>query len=102
MLSADQISVLLKRYVKEELGVDLIGFACADFSAAERESLGYFADFVGEKRNGEMAYLNDFEKRLRPESLLEGAKSVVVIGLNYRRFRDKDLPKGWGTVARGG
>lgn len=77
-------------------GADLIGFAPAFVDEEGAEKL---AEFVAQGRAGEMEYLKDFVKRTRPDSILEGAKSVIVIAVNY--FRDGEATAdGYGRVAR--
>lgn len=46
-----------------------------------------------------MDYLEDYQKRVHPEQLLPGAKSVIVIAVNYYRPVD-GVPAGHGQIAR--
>lgn len=79
-------------------GADLVGIAPVFTDEAGEEHL---KKFVEEGRNGEMDYLNDYEKRVRPDLLLPGAKSVVVVAVNYyRKVEDPDSGAVTGRVAR--
>ncbi|HET6319174.1 MAG TPA: tRNA epoxyqueuosine(34) reductase QueG [Chloroflexota bacterium] len=66
------------------------------FEAAERHIL----QWLGDGHNGEMAWLNEARTRLatHPDKLLQGAKSLVVVGVNYRA--DEATPRKSGRVAR--
>ena len=90
-----QISRGIRAFAKE-LGIDLIGFTPAVF---DEEGLKNLAHFIEKERQGDMHYLEDFKKRVDPNVLLPGAKSVIVIAINY--FRETPpAPKGHGKVAR--
>ena len=78
------------------LGIDLIGIAPAEYDAREEV---YLREFIEKKRHGSMAYLENYQKRIRPEELLLGAKSVIVIGVNYYR-ETPPVPRAHGQVAR--
>ena len=58
-----------------------------------------YQDFIAENRHGDMSYLEDAETRFTPDAILTGAKSVIVIALNYYRPQPP-LPAGHGRVAR--
>jgi epoxyqueuosine reductase len=64
-----------------DLGFDKVGIARAEPLAAEAEHLfRWFAD----GRHGEMAWMERWrEKRIDPSELLPGARSVIVVALNY-------------------
>ncbi|HSV89141.1 MAG TPA: tRNA epoxyqueuosine(34) reductase QueG [Bacteroidales bacterium] len=70
--------------IKEEafsLGFDACGIAKAGKLNGMELLL---SEWLGQGNHGEMTYLeNHFEKRLNPSLLVEGAKSVVVVALNY-------------------
>ncbi len=81
------------------IGFDLCGVApaaelCSDRGALTRWLKRGFA--------GEMKYLHD-PRRLDPAAVLEGARSVVVLGLNYNAVQpystpilaDDQTPRGW-------
>jgi len=65
-----------------ELGFDLAGIT--DASPIDTEQSGIFADWLESGFAGQMHYMHrNLEKRLDPGKLLENAKSVIVVGLNY-------------------
>lgn len=78
------------------IGVDLIGVAPATF---DKEGLENLARFIDEGRQGDMSWMEDYEKRVHPETLLPGARSVIVIAVNYNRPVAAP-PPGHGRVAR--
>lgn len=65
-----------------ELGFDLVGVtSAAPIDARQGEA---FAAWLESGFAGGMDYMHrNLQKRLNPAGLLEGAKSVVVVGLNY-------------------
>jgi len=64
-----------------ETGFSLAGIAT---TAASARSTAVFERWIGEGRHGEMRYLSGgADKRKDPSLLLEGAKSVVCVGVNY-------------------
>jgi epoxyqueuosine reductase len=63
-----------------ELGFDDCRFA----SAAAPASVEQFQDWLARKRHGEMSWLErNAEKRIEPQKVLPGAKSVVVLAASY-------------------
>ncbi len=63
------------------LGFDVCRFASASepWSAGER-----LAHFVGEGRHGDMGWMETtLERRAHPTSMWEGARSAILLGLNY-------------------
>ncbi|WP_291867618.1 tRNA epoxyqueuosine(34) reductase QueG [Maribacter sp.] len=70
--------------IKEEakrLGFLSCGISKADFLEEEAPRL---ENWLKENRNGEMRYMeNHFDKRLDPRLLVDGAKSVISLLLNY-------------------
>lgn len=80
-MSRDQITLRIKEFAKT-IGVDLIGIAPAEYDEQGEQKL---ADFIQEGRHGQMAYLENYQKRVRPQELLPEAKSVIVIAINYYR-----------------
>lgn len=89
------ISETIKTFARS-IGVDLIGITPAVFDEEGEKRL---RDFVAEKRNGDMHYLEDYRRRVDPQFLLPGAKSVIVIGINYYR-ESPPTPKNEGRIAR--
>ena len=75
------LSEKIKSYALEA-GADLVGIAQAFVGDEAKENL---EEFVEEGRQGEMKYLENTTARVHPEMVLAGAKSVIVIGLNYGR-----------------
>lgn len=85
----------IKRFA-HDIGVSVIGIAPADTDPLGEERL---AQFIQQGRHGSMSYLEDYKKRVTPQLLLPGAKSVIVIGVNYYR-QVGPLKIGEGQVAR--
>lgn len=87
--SGISLSVLIKEKAYE-LGFDLCGIAPSR-ALKEREDL--IKAWCSSGMNGEMNYLaRDIEKRINPESLVQGAKSLVVTGLNYYTDKQQSEP----------
>lgn len=65
----------------KEIGFNFIGISKAEELTSEALDL---EKFLSEKRHGSMQWLeNNFDKRIDPTKLFQGAKSVVSFGLNY-------------------
>jgi epoxyqueuosine reductase len=78
------LSLLIKEKASK-LGFDLCGIA-ASRSLTEREDI--LKNWCSSGMNAGMSYLaRDTGKRINPESLVPGAKSLIVTGLNY--YTDK-------------
>jgi epoxyqueuosine reductase len=83
-----------------ELGFDLCGVAPAEAFP----ELAQVANWLESGHAGEMNYLHD-KRRLDPRLALDGARSVIVVALNYNSaqpysteqagVRDDDSPRGW-------
>jgi epoxyqueuosine reductase len=85
-LIKDRNTELVKRKSKE-LGFDFCGISKADFLEDEAE---FLETWLSKNYNGKMAYMaNYFDKRLDPRLLVEGAKSVITVILNY--FPEEEL-----------
>lgn len=70
-----------------EFGFDFCGIAQAEFLEKEAPRL---EEWLKRNMQGEMSYMaNHFDKRLNPKLLVEGAKSVISLLLNY--FPNQDL-----------
>jgi epoxyqueuosine reductase len=72
----------LKAYARS-IGFNLVGVTSpSPFESAELDILRW----LEEGHNGEMAWLNEARTRLatHPDELLPGARSLVVVGVNYR------------------
>jgi len=64
-----------------EQGFDDVRFTSADFGSAPGENL---EDFLQKKRHGEMDWLvAKKDRRQHPQSLWGGARSAIMVGLNY-------------------
>jgi epoxyqueuosine reductase len=75
-----------------ELGFDLVGITGA--CPIEPSCAQHFKDWLKAGFAGQMDYMhNNLEKRTNPALLLEGAKSVIVVGLNYKPPETKTEPK---------
>ena len=82
-----------------EIGFDLCGICSADPIPEAKQAL---ASWLGNGYQAEMDYLTkEPNRRSDPKEVLENAKSVIMLGLNYY-FPDMkpELPEGHGLVAR--
>jgi epoxyqueuosine reductase len=83
-----------------ELGFDLCGVAPADAFP----ELAQFSTWLDGGHAGDMNYLRD-ERRVDPRRALDGARSLIVVALNYNSaqpysteqagIHDADSPRGW-------
>lgn len=72
-----------------EAGFDFCGISKAEFLEEEARNL---ENWLSKNYHGKMAYMaNYFDKRLDPRLLVEGAKSVITVILNY--FPEEELPE---------
>ena len=70
----------------KRLGFAYCGFSKADFLEDEAPRLEHW---LQEKKHGEMYFMEDhFDKRLDPRLLIDGAKTVISLMLNY--YTDKE------------
>ncbi|HUT31201.1 MAG TPA: tRNA epoxyqueuosine(34) reductase QueG [Sedimentisphaerales bacterium] len=66
-----------------ELGFDLVGIT--DASPIEARQVELLRGWLEAGYAGRMSYMQrNFEKRICPANLLEGARSVICLGLNYK------------------
>jgi epoxyqueuosine reductase len=73
-----------------ELGFDFCGVSRAEFLETEAPRLDAW---LNRNYHGQMAWMaNHFDKRLDPRKLMEGARSVVSVLLNY--YPEERLPEG--------
>lgn len=91
-----ELTQTIKTFAKEELGVDLIGITQA---LPDEQGKAYLSSFIEEGRNADMSYMANIELRSNPQLLLPGAKSVIVLGINYYH-EQPPLPEGHGRIAR--
>jgi epoxyqueuosine reductase len=83
-----------------ELGFDLCGVALAEAFA----ELANYSEWLERGYGGEMGYLRD-GRRTDPRAVLDGARSVIVVALNYNSAQpysteqaavpSDDSPRGW-------
>ncbi|PWK78356.1 epoxyqueuosine reductase [Mucilaginibacter oryzae] len=74
----------------QKLGFLFCGIAKADFLEEEAPRL---EAWLNKNMHGEMAYMeNHFDKRLDPRLLVDGAKSVISLGINYYTDQTQDDP----------
>jgi epoxyqueuosine reductase len=84
-VSGDKTRSILIKEKAMNLGFDLCGIA-ASRSLMEREDI--LRNWCASGMNAGMNYLDrDIAKRINPEFLVEGAKSLIVTGINY--YTDK-------------
>lgn len=89
MMLAQRHTALLKAEAAR-LGFDFCGVSKADFLEDEAPRL---EAWLNRNYHGQMGYMaNHFDKRLDPRKLVEGAKSVVTVLLNY--YPEQRLPEG--------
>ena len=76
----EKLSRVIKSKAKE-IGFMSCGISKADFLEEHAPRL---ESWLRQERNGKMAYMaNHFDKRLDPRLLVDGAKSVISVLLNY-------------------
>ncbi len=92
MLSHEQLSNIVT-----SLGFSACG--CAPAVPVEDWRVAQWHDYLGAGRHADMHYLEQhLEKRLNPALLVEGARSVVCVVLNY--FTEEKFPADSYTLAR--
>jgi epoxyqueuosine reductase len=75
-----EISVLIKDKARE-LGFSLVGITSPSILGENGKVL---SEWCAAGMNADMAYLGrDIEKRINPELIFEGARSIMVAGINY-------------------
>jgi len=75
-----------------QLGFDLAGITTAQ--PIDSRQVELLAGWLKAGYNGQMGYMHrNFGKRINPARLLDGARSVICVGLNYRQMPSKKLPK---------
>jgi epoxyqueuosine reductase len=74
-----------------ELGFDLVGIT--DASPIEAKQVELLAGWLKAGCAGQMSYMHkNFAKRIDPAKLLEGAQSVICVGLNYTPTKAQPRP----------
>lgn len=92
MIDKVSLSQQIKAYALE-LGFDACGFSKAEHVGGEESRLRNWLDAGF---NAGMGYMeNHFEKRCNPVELIEGARSVISLALNYypREFQTPSVPQ---------
>ncbi len=80
-----------------ELGFD----DCRVTTAQPPASAPQFSEWLASGRHGEMTYLaRNASKRIDPNLVLPGAKSIVTLAVSYGRDRESAAPASHGIVAR--
>jgi epoxyqueuosine reductase len=80
MPGSEELTHLIKQR-SSDLGFEHCGIARADFLSDHEQGL---KEWLARGLHADMAYMNrNTDKRLDPRLLLDGAKSVIVVGLNY-------------------
>ena len=81
MYTPNSINTTIIKEEARRLGFSSCGVARADFLKEEAE---VFESWLKSGYHGEMAYMEqNFDKRLDPRKLMEGARSVIVVSYNY-------------------
>lgn len=79
----------LSQLIKEkalEIGFDACGFAKAE--GVEEKDILSLKSWLDNNYHGEMGYMaNHFDKRTNPIALVEGAKSIISVSLNYYPYQ---------------
>jgi len=87
MLSANAKNSQLIKNKAYELGFQFCGISKAEFLTEEAPRL---ENWLSQNHNGQMQWMeNHFDKRLDPQKLVEGSKSVISFMLNY--FPEEEL-----------
>lgn len=87
-MSVAKHTELIKQKAKT-FGFQSCGISKADFLEDEAPRL---EKWLNKGMNGQMSYMeNNFDKRLDPRKLVEGAKSVISFSLNYYPEKEIDL-----------
>ena len=79
---------LLRQYARE-LGFDDCRFTTAEPPASAPQ----FKKWLAENQHGEMAWLErNAEKRMDPQKILTGAKSIIVLAVSYKNKNPSSIP----------
>ncbi len=88
MLNRKELSKEIKKKASE-LGFHSCGISKAELLTKDTEHL---KKWLAQNHHAEMAYMNNhFEKRIDPRELVENAKSVISVLLNY--YPEKNIPE---------
>jgi epoxyqueuosine reductase len=81
-----------------EAGFDLCGVTSPEVIPPARSA---YEKWLAEGHHGEMAYMErNTERRADPRELMPGAKSVIMLALNYYQPNSEDVPEDHGRVSR--
>jgi epoxyqueuosine reductase len=95
-MTPDELSVIIKEEARI-CGFDLCGITGAGHLAPEAALM---SSWLGSGCNGGMEFLSrNFEKRADPTLLVPGAKTVIVVALNYFAEPENDSPQ-WPVISR--
>ncbi|WP_101688924.1 tRNA epoxyqueuosine(34) reductase QueG [Dysgonomonas massiliensis] len=92
-----QTTTDISKFIKEaasKLGFDACGFCKAQSIGDEQQN--FAASWLANGYNADMAYMaNNFDKRCDPTILVESARSIVCLALNYfpAEFQREDVPQ---------
>ena len=80
------------------VGFDLCGITTPEIIPEAKES---YQKWLANNYHGEMEWLNrNIERRTNPSLLIENAKSVIMLGLNYYQPNILEIPEEHGRVSR--
>src|SRR5437868_13490768 len=81
------------------LHFDLVGIC----PAVAPPGLGHFPSWLSAGMAGEMAYIESRREAYEhPKHVLEGARTIDMLGMHYRTHAPADCPAGSGRIARYG
>lgn len=99
MKLSNQQKFTLRQKISEfakNLGFDLVGFSPAKI---EKKYLKVFEEWLKNGNAASMEYMRKIEQRRNMDKILPGAKSVIVLGMNYYH-EQAPLKRGDGRIAR--
>ena len=83
-----------------ELGFDLVGIT--DASPVSADQVARLVCWINAGRAGQMGWIREnLDKRVDPAKFLPGAKSIIVVGLNYKSPQQNTADRGRTTVPMG-
>src|SRR5947209_859246 len=84
MEEQDAVETLSRKEAIKNQARDLGFDDCRVTTAAPPESAAQFNQWIATGQHGEMAYLQrNAQKRVDPQKVLPGAKSIIVLGASY-------------------
>jgi epoxyqueuosine reductase len=95
-MSPDELTDQLKQHARQ-LGFDLVG-ACPATDAA---GLDYLREWLASGYGGRMRYLSDrLDACHHPRRVLEGVRSLLMMGVGYRSVEPAAVEPGYGRISR--